>query len=250
MSVKAISLPENRIIRIMDDLSKIIHNPIVTSVALVSCYGYYSIYANVENINVIDLKYDTISILINIVFILRFQCLYKFPLWLESSLFGIQNFACYNLLFTESLIYHDLLSTVFKACLTVQIIFPYLVLLMNIFEFVSFQNLLFNSNNYFLPIFISHSFVYINYLPKENSAIGLVFKVSQYSFKFYIIYQYFMHEIAQIITEEEFTDYSFFYGDPDVYNTKKSLYDNKKLMIGACMFGIAFNLGMYFKWVQ
>ncbi|KAK6464310.1 hypothetical protein DFJ63DRAFT_333882 [Scheffersomyces coipomensis] len=238
----------NKYIKFIDSvLCKTIHNPIITSliilisISLIQSFQISQLITTTSNQSFVfidDYIFDIISNLINILFIIRFQYFIRFPLICEIILFITQNIICLNLLFNNnfnilSLLNWNSIDSIFftslKIFLIIQIIFPYIILIINIFDYKhsegSIHSFLSDCNNNYLPIFISHSFLFINYnfpliLLSSNhplftclkSNLIFIFKIASFSFKFYIIYKFILYEIIMILFNKiNINDYSVFY---------------------------------------
>ncbi|ODV79725.1 uncharacterized protein CANTADRAFT_28669, partial [Suhomyces tanzawaensis NRRL Y-17324] len=201
-------------------MCRVVHNPVATSVLLllsgslvhgahlqlvVRSQQYELLFAE-------DYVLDLISNAINLVFLLRFLLQCRFPVAIEAVLFLAQNYGCYLLLtdHERSFLYGSGVLTVLKACLVGQIMFPYLIMVMNLVEWCSVgykdepYPFLFECNNNYLPIFVSHSFLYINTgfpLLADTAVLRnalLVYTLSEFSIKFYCIYKFILFEVGTI----------------------------------------------------
>lgn len=257
----------NHQIKIFDYyLCKIVHNPIVSSVVLAASLLVLNIFQLAQFIQtqqfeflfVNDYYLDLIQNLVNAVFLIRFSSNIPSNVYLESLLFGIQNIACFVLIFNPnySLLYTDM-NYMFKTFIIWQNLCPYIILAMNLFEMVrksrsnndiekldetqqqpfNLAEFLTDSNNNFLPIFIAHSYLLINFnfplvFNKNLSWVIFIYKLSSFSIKFYCIYQFILYELSVVIFKSpHIKDYSVFY-NPIQLNMEKSqyltFYDNNK----------------------
>ncbi|CUM63729.1 uncharacterized protein PRCAT00001313001 [Priceomyces carsonii] len=208
-----------------------LHNPLVSSTLIILSIAviWYSQYRHTfsEGQNTLslipDYVLDMLSAMINIAFVVRFCFAYSTSLIVEIIYFFIQNICCYQLVFGNdpnvSLLFLNL-NVWFRRFISLQIMCPYLVLLINSIEhFKSPKEALLlsffiDANNNFLPILLSHSFIFINFnFPQlENQALISIYKISQFSMKFYCIYQFVLYEINSIVYNMKgFKDYSCYY---------------------------------------
>ncbi|ABN64490.2 predicted protein [Scheffersomyces stipitis CBS 6054] len=223
-------LSTSRSIRFIDRyLCRIIHNPVITStllmctIAAIQSNQIYNLYNSTFNspdfIFVDEYVFDIISNALNILFVFRFQLKSQKQInktW-ETLLFIAQNIGCYNLLFSSkySILFNYEIHSSLKVCLVTQILFPYLILLINLLDWkkLTYANFLHDCNSNLLSIFISHSFLFINYnfpyfdAPEVLSGtIGnfpFIYKISAFSLKFYCIYGFIIYEIALILYETD-----------------------------------------------
>ncbi|KAK6454235.1 uncharacterized protein RJT20DRAFT_57258 [Scheffersomyces xylosifermentans] len=249
MSQISPAINNNPYIKFIDRyMCRIVHNPIITSslliiaICAIQCNQLYYLFTAKYNqpdfIFMEDYMFDIVSNALNILFVLRFQTKSSAPInvaW-EAVLFVLQNIGCYNLLFNYeySILFNYEIKTSLKVCLITQIVFPYLILVINLIDYKNLTPSVFLSdcNSNYLPIFISHSFLYINCnFPYFDSSpyeailsnIPFIYKVCSFSIKFYCIYGFILYEIALILYDvSDVANYDIFYDQKeDCYNSEK-----------------------------
>lgn len=131
----------NRYIEFVDlYLCQYLHHPIfncgvIVLLTFIIQYSSFPYFIDSEGfLFVEDYYFDIISMCLNLLFIARFQIYIKFPIFVEVLLFIGQNLGCYYLLFNEVSIINEDTNLVLKFCLLAQILFPYLLLIMNILD--------------------------------------------------------------------------------------------------------------------
>ncbi|KAI5959792.1 uncharacterized protein KGF55_005024 [Candida pseudojiufengensis] len=236
-------------------LCNIIHNPIISSIIIIS-YLYFQFINKIilkNNSSILNepvefeiekdnFIWDILSTIINIIFILRFQInfnpikffskfisksknipttrssKYLITLILEISFFLIQIVSCvYLILNFINIIY----SQKIKIFILLQISLPIFIFGLTFINNKSLLVCLKECNNNFLPFFISNSFLFINLKDLVNNEVDevefpklvttdneflnvdFIFKLANYSFKFYLIYQFIIYELNQIKNCEE-----------------------------------------------
>ncbi|KAK6205309.1 uncharacterized protein RJT21DRAFT_111836 [Scheffersomyces amazonensis] len=269
------TVPYNKYIKLIDKyLCKGIHDPFIPSLVIIYSILFlqslqlYALFAypiipsassstNTTSLIFIDEYFlDIASNVLNLLFIVRFQFYWRFPLFIEIILFIFQNVGCYNLLFNKSLSFLIDSSTISVSNVTpltifliIQIVFPYIILIINLIDyknFSSFHHFFSDCNNNYLPIFISHSFLFINtsfpllniFVPTSRlsiyllkyfaSALIFAYKISSFSLKFYAIYKFILYEIVAILyNTTNIEDYSIFY-KISIFNTNSGNSNNLK----------------------
>lgn len=243
-------------------LCQYVHNPIFSSIVLIGscCFingiQYYEIYTKSqwELIFIQDCIFDFLQNIISLIFILRF-CIGKFgnaPI--EAALLVLENIGCFNLVFNQnySLLMTDV-SIAFKVFILWQILCPYFILTINLADYInwkigdckpksllgkndivlSFHELLIDTNNNFLPIFIAHSFIIIdlNFTFVTSNWIIFAYKLSIFLLKFYCICRYILYETCYIVYNINFTEsYNWIYDDVNANNKcKPFLHANPNL---------------------
>lgn len=174
---------------------------------------------------------------VNVLFIARFIFGAFGGVALEFLLFLLCNVGCLILLFSQeySLLYTNI-HLFLKLFILWQISYPYVMLFINMFSYAhskmhlrysreqttddtiripaNYRYFLIESNNNFLPIFIAHSFFYINlnHCFIDNQTLISIYRFSNYLVKFYCIYQYILYEVVNIVHGIEFcSDYKMLY---------------------------------------
>lgn len=134
----------NRYIKFVDlHLCQYLHHPIFNCgvIFLLTCIIQYSSFPYLMDsegfLFVEDYYFDIISMCLNLLFIVRFQIYIKFPIFVEVLLFIGQNLGCYYLSFNEVSIINEDTNLGLKICLLAQILFPYLLLIMNILDLIT-----------------------------------------------------------------------------------------------------------------
>mmetsp|Transcript_7327 Transcript_7327/g.9271 ORF Transcript_7327/g.9271 Transcript_7327/m.9271 type:complete len:298 (-) Transcript_7327:218-1111(-) len=254
-----------------------IHNPIISSIVLIStcCFingvQYYDIYVKSqwELIFIQDCIFDLLQNIINLIFILRF-CMGKFgntPM--EVLLLMIENIGCFNLVFNQR---YSLLMTnvniVLKVFILWQILCPYFILTINLADYInwkirdykpqslldnndvvlSFYELLIDTNNNFLPIFIAHSFVLIdlNFTFVTSEWIIFAYKISIFLLKFYCICRYILYETCYIVYNINFTEcYEWIYNEVNANNKSQFfLNSNRNIQNKFLLAGVGICIGV------
>lgn len=94
------------------------------------------LYSAEDFLFVDDYYFDAISILLNLLFICRFQIYIKFPLYVEIFLLISQNLGCYYLLFNEVSLVNEDTTIGLKICLIAQILLPYVLITINLLDVI------------------------------------------------------------------------------------------------------------------
>lgn len=218
-------------------LCQYLHNPIVSSAIIVgTCcainltqYLKISARSQWELIFVNDYVLDLLQNLINLVFVLRYSMGKFGSVHQEMTLLVLENIGCINLVFNSR---YSLLTTningLLKAFILWQILCPYFILTINFIDYVNwkfslqkprslvdnndkmvtFHELLVDTNNNYLPIFIAHSFIILNFnFPfVSNEWLIFVYKIAVFLLKFYCIYRYILYETCVIVYNVSFTN--------------------------------------------
>ncbi|RLV89975.1 hypothetical protein JA1_004867 [Spathaspora sp. JA1] len=258
---------KNRYIKVLDlYFSNIIHNPILTSLAILLIFSYLQskqwdwLTANSNSavfIFVEDYKFDIISNVINLMFIVRFVYYIKLNLLGEIVLFLAQNFACFKFMLMKdglNFLKDDDISFFLKGCMILQVLFPWLIFFFSLFQGIAWKRTLIDCNNNYLPLFMSQSFMFINatfpLLSDGFQKYELFYKLACFSLKFYLIFQFILYEFVLINYElEDVEDYSLYYRDVTCYNEKgKEITNNfnmvrKYALTVICLFIIIVDLG-------
>lgn len=211
---------------------RFLHNPVLAAILMVASYSYinfYQLYAaatdahSMASLDSPSYFADFLQQMVNLVFISRFVRGPKIRPSTSSAkeigLLVLQELGCAILLFCPkySLFYADI-SVLLKAMMVWQVICPYLILALNIFEEDSteddektpdtqkinyFFRLLVDTNNNFLPIFIAHSFAAVGMdFPLYNGAIApLIYKGAVLSLKLFLIAKFILYELVVVIFE-------------------------------------------------
>lgn len=213
-------------------LCRMLHNPIVTSVGLVGC----AVGLNVLQLAAVgqrapgllfasDYYLDIVLNVINVVFVLRFSVARPTSPWIEWVLFVLNNIGTYVLTFTDYSLLRSDINVVFRVFLAWQHLCPYIIMLLNYFEVTGTPDeklacadsdeklacaatdekhfkplLLADTNDNFLPIFISHLYVLVNYSFPYVMAPALItlYKWCTFLLKFFCIYQFVLYELRQV----------------------------------------------------
>lgn len=204
-------------------LCKIIHNPIISSIIIITSISILNISQiikiqqsnKIDFIFINDYYFDLLQNIINFIFIVRFILnKFKTNLIIESILFIFQNLGCYLTLFNPnvSLLYSNI-NYVFKVLIVWQSLCPYIILIVNFMDYLKNKNnekhefdlkfFLIESNNNFLPIFIAHSYIFINFnfpflLSSNFQWLIFIYKLYSFSLKFFCIYQFILFELVRI----------------------------------------------------
>lgn len=211
----------------------IIHNPLVVAALIIFTYGYIQTFqlvelcqipVLVEDLNVDDYFLDFISNIINLLFLLRFSILARFPFLIELGLFIIElgllfifsyNYYLNVVPFTNS--WNYIFTNGLYYC---QVICPLILNLVNVVELynsnITFHRFFINSNNNYLPVFLTNSFQLINlYFPifftletnchnefEVRYMFLCAYKILIISVKFYCLYQYILFELLNNFNNE------------------------------------------------
>lgn len=240
-----------RSVRVIDSyICTWIHNPILASLVclatLVSIQG--TLFANAAGRNQLaylhinDYLLDILHNLVNLLFIVRFSGCSKIVSHpaLEWVLLILQNQACFVLLFCPeySILYANI-HVVVKGFMVWQILCPYLILMMTVVDNffqkdnedekrpkkLRVQALLVDTNNNFLPIFIAHSFAWINFNFPFSQGAGAIFayKCATFSLKFCLIYRFILYELVIVIHDvHNLSSYSELYLPVKIGNPVRS----------------------------
>jgi hypothetical protein len=160
----------------------------------------------------------------------------------EMMLLIFENIACFKLVFNSN---YSVLVTELNICFKIltlwQILYPYFIVIMNLMDYMNwkdrnhnsklmpgsrriltFHELLVDTNNNFLPIYIAHSLIIINFSFPFATLIVYAYKFSIHLLKFYCIYGYVLYEINSI----EY--YNWTYDDVDCNNESRSIFSVTK----------------------
>lgn len=254
-----------------------IHNPFVACFLVVATllplqYSQLSTAFQIDELALFDKDDFIIDIfhnLVNLVFIFRFvrslqnltlRCL----LFTEIFLLILQEFGVVLLLFCPkySLLYSDI-SMVLRLFIWWQILCPYVILICNAFDrgeeeetnysdekrhLVStcknynLLNIVVETNNNMLPIFMAQSFATINldFPFYEGFWLPFLFHIGQISIKFYIICRFILYELVVVVLDiPNPKSFSEFYTPVQIGNTKKSFYSTLSHYTSACLIACA-----------
>lgn len=229
-----------------------ITNPIISTIVLIGsvCFIngvlFYWIYSRSqwELIFVEDYMSDLLQNIISLVFIIRFHMDKFGDTKVEVMLLIFENIGCFKLIFNSN---YSVLVTDMNICFKIltlwQILYPYFIVIMNLIDYMNwkdrknnskslpgsrriftFHELLVDTNNNFLPIYIAHSLIIINFsFPFATfELIVYAYKISILLLKFYCIYGYVLYEINSI----EY--YNWTYDDVNCNNESRSIFSVTK----------------------
>ena len=202
----------DRFIYIIDYyLCNIVHNPLISSGFILFSYGYYiSTTSLFKSSLTYDIVYsDVLSNLINIIAICRFLFNLKFNNTLGEGLFFIFQTIGSFYIFDD-----DEFSILLKICIYCQIVLPFIIILISYYinDFTIKESITLGNNN-FIPFLLSYSIILMNNQLWFNSTIQeFIYSISILSLKFYLIYQFVLHEYLMIYYDGlECFEYSLFY---------------------------------------
>lgn len=240
-------------VKVLDSyLCRVVHNPLLSSVVILAAVVFlhgaqlWRLTATrlFEFIFASDYVMDLVSNAINVLFLVRFSLRNKkgtcqkvrSSLAWEAALFAAQNVGCYVLVFHRDYsLLHSAINPFFKVFIVWQCACPYVILAMNVVELVRrdlditedvMRDFVVDANNNYLPIFIAHSYVLINFsfpfVVAGTAWVLVAYKLAAFSLKFYCIYQFILYEVTVVI-----------YGITNVYNymemyTPVELQDREK----------------------
>lgn len=161
-----------------------------------------------------DLLMDLVSNSINLIFIFRFvkkstpDCPHRSRSTCQELCFFVtQLMAATYFISTYFSHFHKLLQ-IFTS---LQLVLPFLILLISITSNKSIYKSLRECNNNILPFFITNSFLFINTTFTSTTTspdtsfdfVGWIYLIAAYSQKFYLIYKYVIYELITIYEEED-----------------------------------------------
>lgn len=200
-------------------LCNIIHNPLISSGFILFSYGYYILTTSslFEDSLTYDIVYsDILSNLINIIAICRFLFNLKFNNSFGEGLFFIfQTIGSFYIFLDNDYDNGDDETSIFlKVCVYCQIILPSIIILISYYinDFTIQESITLGNNN-FIPFLLSYSIKLMNNQLWFNSTIQeFIYSISILSLKFYLIYQFVLHEYLMIYYDGlECFEYSLFY---------------------------------------
>lgn len=264
-------------IRFIDKyLCNYILNPTICTIGLIgSCifiHGiqFYKIFYNSQwgLIFIQDYLLDLLQNIISLIFVLRFCMGWFGDIKTEVLLLVFENIGCINLVFNNeySLLFTDI-SIIFKVFILWQILCPYFILAINLMDYMkkrvryqepksllnhssrifTLRELLIDTNNNFLPIFIAHSFIIINTNFPFVTSVWVIYayKFSIFLLKFYCICRYILYETCFIIYNLTFVEYyNWMYDDVAAYNSSNIVSKLTKYRHSFLLSGISLCIGM------
>lgn len=277
------SLGLSRCIYVIDSIvCKKIHNPVISSAVVgaillsvaVKQYAAWSPYNSTEDSGYLP---DFLLNVMNLLFIIRFPSRLKKSLritsnkYLETVLFLALNVVAIVSL-SSPYPFLTLMSLAFRVLLWVLILCPYVILALNLTEYV-WENLasrdsekkgvvepkkdgllalIVDANNSFMAIFIAQSFTAVNLdLPfYENSVLPVLYRYAAYSTKFYLIYCFVLYEIVVVIYDiHDIKSYAELYNPVQLGTTKTTWYQRfnsmtPKFLLGTTVFAMCIDVVM------
>lgn len=198
-----------------------VYHPLIVSGLLILLYVYiqttqlkeiHHLKLLLMDFNLNDYKYDLLSNLANLLFILRFSLSIKFPVVFEVLLFASQVLILFTFTYSYFITSNTLaygwccyITTILYYC---QVICPIILTGVNIIELfqshISLSRLFINCNNNYLPVILTNSFhsINLNFPLFDLDYVLSSYKILIISLKFYCLYQYILFELINNFNNE------------------------------------------------